>query len=430
MEPTDLPKPKPPATSQGYEKKTRPSSSKKERKSDGVPSSPYAPRDGSNLLSLQREDLINMIILMKKEKRMYESQISALKAENQRIDTESKQQHKRLEKLLEEQPQNTQAAHAARREVEKSVMVRELKALIRKLNQTIADRDAEIVELKRSMRHTVATELAIEKEEYYIEVLRLRKLLKEKTEALKKEKESREYERAMAVGKESDLKKTVDQMSRGCQELMGHLEVGTNKGKELKATTAKSSSKVIKTGKGPTGKDNDGVLITPTPIPTSSSNENHTTSNVENGKELKVDDIPLGDSSANIKDNGLELSFDEVREDLGVDTMEGIFSVPISGDNGLDSSVDVDLLGEDGGLDAKEGVFDDPGNGLDESVDGTVSKFMKGEKVEGRFRGGEKWYRCTIKSVDNLNGLYDLIYDDGDEERGIDESNIRKLEVN
>ena len=79
---------------------------------------------------------------------MYDSQLSALRAENQRIDTENKQQQKRIEKMLGTQPQTIQAANSARKELENSVLVRQLKAQINSLKTMIQEKDEEIVELK------------------------------------------------------------------------------------------------------------------------------------------------------------------------------------------------------------------------------------------------------------------------------------------
>lgn len=48
-----------------------------------------------------------------------------------------------------------------------------------------------------------------------------------------------------------------------------------------------------------------------------------------------------------------------------------------------------------------------------------------GEVVEGMFRGGERWYSCVIRKW-NVDGTYNLAYDDGDEENHVDDTCIRK----
>ena len=95
------------------------------------------------------------------------------------------------------------------------------------------------------------------------------------------------------------------------------------------------------------------------------------------------------------------------------------------GDNRFDSSVDALDEAEGIELDAGQGIFDDPANGLDDSFDQMVFEYKKGERVEALFRNGQKYYTCTIKSCDE-DGTYSLVYDDGDEERGVPESNIRR----
>ena len=47
-----------------------------------------------------------------------------------------------------------------------------------------------------------------------------------------------------------------------------------------------------------------------------------------------------------------------------------------------------------------------------------------GDSVEGRFEGGKEWYPCKIEAI---NGdTFDLIYDDGDEEKGVAAALVRK----
>ncbi|CAN0537595.1 unnamed protein product, partial [Ectocarpus sp. 12 AP-2014] len=49
--------------------------------------------------------------------------------------------------------------------------------------------------------------------------------------------------------------------------------------------------------------------------------------------------------------------------------------------------------------------------------------YRLGQKVEGRFRGKGRWYKGRIVGV-NAGGTYDVRYDDGDEDLGLDASAI------
>ncbi len=51
--------------------------------------------------------------------------------------------------------------------------------------------------------------------------------------------------------------------------------------------------------------------------------------------------------------------------------------------------------------------------------------FREGDKIEARYRGGSKYYPGKI-SYDNRNGTYDIDYDDGEKERRVEASLIRK----
>lgn len=57
-----------------------------------------------------------------------------------------------------------------RREIEKSVLVRQLKAQMQTLRATVAERDSAIESLQKSSSATHLMEMAAEKEEYFAEV--------------------------------------------------------------------------------------------------------------------------------------------------------------------------------------------------------------------------------------------------------------------
>ena len=56
------------------------------------------------------------------------------------------------------------------------------------------------------------------------------------------------------------------------------------------------------------------------------------------------------------------------------------------------------------------------------------NELSRGDRVEARYRGKSKWYKGKIMRV-NVDGTYDIEYDDGDVERRVRKSLVRKLEV-
>ena len=62
----------------------------------------------------------------------------------------------------------------------------------------------------------------------------------------------------------------------------------------------------------------------------------------------------------------------------------------------------------------------------DASPEREAAKFAAGDAVEARFGGKKKWYAGKILKV--LDGArYEVEYDDGDVEKGVDEEMIRAL---
>merc|ERR1711939_419568 len=54
------------------------------------------------------------------------------------------------------------------------------------------------------------------------------------------------------------------------------------------------------------------------------------------------------------------------------------------------------------------------------------NKFKVGTAIEARYNGKAKWYKGKISRV-NANGTYDVLYSDGDKERGVKKHLIRKV---
>ena len=78
-----------------------------------------------------REDLVHALIELKKQMNAVEGQNAQLKADNQRLDSEVTKQQHRIDKIMA--PQFAKNGHLVveiRKEIEKSVLVRQLKAQV------------------------------------------------------------------------------------------------------------------------------------------------------------------------------------------------------------------------------------------------------------------------------------------------------------
>lgn len=150
-----------------------------------------------------REELAEALFEAKKRLIVLDSTTACLRAENQRCENDIAKQHRRIEKLLDSTSTLSNSSSSgskmfhsspapsndARRELEKSLLVRQLKSQIMGLRSAVAEREIEIETLKRSHKGTKIAELVNEKEEYYLETVRLKKAATELREALQCEKQ-------------------------------------------------------------------------------------------------------------------------------------------------------------------------------------------------------------------------------------------------
>jgi hypothetical protein len=90
-----------------------------------------------------------------------------------------------------------------------------------------------------------------------------------------------------------------------------------------------------------------------------------------------------------------DILYDDGEKEMGVDKSL-IKSLGGSGRRGMDTD-------------------DDDGGGLAE-----------GSKVEAKYRGGSRYYKGKITRK-RLNGTFDILYDDGEKEMGVDKSLIKSL---
>lgn len=110
-----------------------------------------AGRDVSNHPS--REDLAAELQEVKRRLAGSEETIHALKGENQRLEVDATRQQRRIEQLLHlSEGARGGAAQGVRREIEKSLLVRQLKAQVTALRNLVAEKDLEIDQLRRDIR--------------------------------------------------------------------------------------------------------------------------------------------------------------------------------------------------------------------------------------------------------------------------------------
>jgi phenylalanyl-tRNA synthetase alpha subunit len=161
-----------------------------------------------------------------------------------------KQQH-RIDKLLSPQfAKNSHLLLEIRKEIEKSVLVRQLKAQMLSLRGTITDKEMIIESLQKKTGSAHLIELSAEKEEYFHEIQRLKKMLTQKEKELQQEKNSHAWQKKgenvtleglffsvfsashhsptpLLSSHADNLKAEITRLSRGYQQVLERLETTT-----------------------------------------------------------------------------------------------------------------------------------------------------------------------------------------------------------
>lgn len=187
------------------------------RKRDGVDEAYY---------QLEREDLLNTCLELKKNQKITEAEIAKLKYENQRLETENLKSQRRIEKLISPHTaKNGQTTTEIRREIEKSAIVRQLKGQIQELRELLLSKDKLLDTMQKSQKASQLLELMAEKEEYFAEVQRLKSSLKTRDEEIQ-----RLHSRGGAAGAnyrgsliEDELRTEINRLSDGYNQLLTRL---------------------------------------------------------------------------------------------------------------------------------------------------------------------------------------------------------------
>lgn len=160
-----------------------------------------------------------------------ESSTTHLKADAVKCENELAKQHRRIEKLLDSTAAqsvngaNRQTAQAppitidARKELEKTVLVRQMKTQMMLLRTSLAEREVEVETLKKSQKGTKIVELSNEKEEFYLETLRLKQVVRELRESLQNERQKRAWDKKKN-GAGEDIRKEVARLTSGYQNIL------------------------------------------------------------------------------------------------------------------------------------------------------------------------------------------------------------------
>lgn len=227
--------------------------------------------DDRNLNS--REDLIAEIQDLKKRNLSLEDHIAILKSENQRLDSEAVKQQRRIDQLLNLSEGVKSAGNSTnlRKEIEKSILVRQLKSQLNIMKNVIVDKENEIDLLKRDMRVSKLKEMENERDEYFHEIQRLLKVIENLKGELSRERRRREWNCKLAGETGDDLRKEIARLASGYQNILTNL---SSKGTPSHALNGAGNNKfAVYTGNG------NGGVVRPSTAGASRSSSNNNANN-------------------------------------------------------------------------------------------------------------------------------------------------------
>lgn len=382
---------------------------------------------------------------MKKKLLINEDTIAFLKSENHRLETEATKQQRRIEQLLNlsEGVKTSSTAQSVRREIEKSILVRQLKQQLAHLRNLVADKDVEIENMKRDVRFTRVKEVEFERDEYYSEIQRLLKTLEELKEELHRERQRREWNSKMAGETGDDLRRELAKLASGYQNIL------TNISTTAKPTRPSSAGAV---------RSNDHHRGGHKKVDSSHHNKEPQSSRPARETHTREDTVPqqipstLENEGSNIEaslgqDRDFHQSVDNV---IGADG-ENVVAAADLNRQSLDAGFNTeDYETTDGNSSKGTGIepkitFQPLGSFLPQQQAVYIQapqmitalptvpqhqftpKFNAGDRVKAKFRGGEAYYPGRV-SVVQADGLYRIVYDDNDEEPNVPESRIMLID--
>lgn len=202
--------------------------------------------------NLSREEIVGAYIEAKKRVKVLEANSASLKTENTRCSNEATKLQRKVEKLLESSALQTAEGNKSvippsaevRRELEKSLLVRQLKTQVTGLRSAAAELELELETLKRSQKGTKIVELSNEKEEYYLETLRLKQVVRELRDSLQSERQRRVWDKKRN-GAGEEIRKEVARLTSGYQNMLSGIapSVGQKNVRPANANNTSSSTR-------------------------------------------------------------------------------------------------------------------------------------------------------------------------------------------
>ena len=332
----------------------------------------------ASCLKLSRDDLLLALHTSKKKLTSNEVVMSQLKVDNQRLDTELLKQQRRIDRLLESMSGGKGNVHGTeiRKEIEKSMLVRQLKQQIVILRNNIVEKETELETQRKSMKSSKLMELLCENHEYSLEINRLREIIKQNQYTSQDNKKEKKHKQKNEI---ETINTATVMMSK---TIAG---TGLSGGPDMKKPNSAVSSP-----------NQLGRVVRPQSASATSSSTNH---------RSLVQDMLLQTQAAT---NESSLNGPSLAELANRQLFSSANPVDVNTDIGKNIIEPVSV----------------------QSKPATIipALFKVGDRVQGRFRGGNEWYDANVKNVLDDN-LYHVVYDDGDEETGVSEDKIRKKEV-
>jgi hypothetical protein len=138
---------------------------------------------------LEAEELLQVVVRLKESIHEYERERQAMRVELARLQKECQKQQTQLTKLLSSHAYvHGSTLTEIRQDIEKSTLVRQLKAQVYQLRSEFVAKQTELDTLRKSQRACHLVELTAENKEYLHELQRLQKVTAGLAEELRKER--------------------------------------------------------------------------------------------------------------------------------------------------------------------------------------------------------------------------------------------------
>ena len=358
------------------------------------------------VLSTSKEDLRQMYFEAKKRLNNQDIQINQLKSENQRLERELLRHEKKIEKILSSNDKSDAISMDVRKDVEKHILVRQLKQQINSLRDNLSMREYEIDLFKKSTKSSYIYEIKREKDEYYLEVQRLRGIIMSMREHMTNKLSHMAQDisgKGMVVINE-ELKNEIGRLALGYQNMLSEFIEGSTKAQE-------------------------SVSISPRNKVTSKRKPDTTSFKINDDDELgslrffdmksihEAEMIDLTDHNSGINNNLISNVVASPAKSKSSPSHENhspntLISALTTHTNTSSPHI-ISASKTDFQTNRSHFIVDE-------------NAFQVGDKVEGNYRSGNIYYPATITAIVE-EGMYSLLYDDGDEELRVSKEKIRRV---